>query len=224
MAILVGVIVAVPICAIIYLSVSSLEKSSHHSKEIFGLTETITSAGSFIDEESGLKELAESLENAEAFPVLKRITNQNQQSLDVVVTGRTEEALHFLSLRDNRHYFYPINELIWKDQIFSKGLPIWVPKEGEFPLPRQLRDGVGRPLVTMIEGRSEHHVFFRTLAGGDLHAYPIHRLSPADRTFILGLPASREESGGAKTRIQLDGSRLEPSGPLNSSGRRLPTP
>lgn len=243
MAILVGMIVAVPLCAMIYLGVARLEHTARESirlrDSLSELSDQVTPVRTMLDEldpDGGDPEppSAETSPEPEpepelgngAFPVVKRLENQKRQALDVVVTGRSEEALHFLSLRDNRLYRYPIAGLSEPDQAFSAGLPVWESRGGTYPVARQLRDVVGRPLVTMIDGRSEREVFFRTLPEGERHRYPIHRLSPMDRYYVMSLPVSsgRDAGQGSGVPSSLGTGRLEPAEGLDRSGPLLPLP
>ncbi|MBL9153423.1 MAG: hypothetical protein JNK37_13095 [Verrucomicrobiales bacterium] len=240
MAILVGMIVAVPLCAMIYLGVARLEHTARESirlrDSLSELSDQVTPVRTMLDEldpdggemDGGSEPSTESQPKPEngAFPVVKRLENQKRQALDVVVTGRSEEALHFLSLRDNRLYRYPIAGLSERDQAFSAGLPVWESTAGNYPVARQLRDVVGRSLVTVIDGRSEREVFFRTLPEGERHSYPIHRLSPTDRHYVMSLPVSSGRDGGRSSGVpsSLGTGRLEPAEGLDPSGPLLPLP
>ncbi len=193
LAILMGLITAVPICAIIYLAVDRLEKSAGDMGELRGIVEElydVSIAGpemaAALDEgENGLPSVFR--RDSPSFPFARSLTNEASLSLDVVVTGRGDETLHFLSLRDNRSYQYPIDRLSEDDREFARGLPL-TRSGAVYPVVRRLTDRRHRSLVAVIVGRSQFEVVFQRLGEKRKHVYPINQLSDADRAFIHGLP------------------------------------
>lgn len=187
LAMFVGLLTAIPICSVIYFGVDRLEKAATQSKDLKESLSAILPLPDMVDVDTDLVPIRRGPD----FPFTREISNQDGRSLDVVVTGRGSDDLHFLSLRDNRSYRYPIAGLSGADQAFAEKLPVHEPGPDDFPVPRLLTNWQGRTLVTMIEGRSQFDVHFRTLPNSETYIYPISRLSQGDRNFIFGLPVNR---------------------------------
>jgi hypothetical protein len=221
MAMLVGLIAAIPICVLIYLGVSRLEQGARRSGEmrqtLQGISEMMNQVGLEPDSEAPPEPVA-------VFPFERSIANQADQRLDVIVTGRGGSDLFFLSLRDNRHYRYPIAGLSEADRQFSETLPLHAPELVAYPVTRQLADAAGRQLVAVIEGRTQFDVRFRVLRDGSRHTYPIGRLSPSDRAFVFGLPVTEAHPTGlhpAPERGRLETGELEPAPALQTHPPKL---
>lgn len=195
LAILMGLLTAVPICAMIYLAVDRLEKSADDMgtlreivEDLYDVSLDSPQMAAGLNDDAGLPSVFR--RDSTAFPFARSLTNENELSLDVVVTGRSDEGLHFLSLRDNRSYHYPIERLAPDDRAFARGLP--TTRAGAvYPVVRKLTDRHRRTLVAVIVGRSQFDVVFQRLGEEREHVYPINQLSDADRAFVFGLPTDR---------------------------------
>lgn len=199
LAILLGVITAIPICAVIYLGVDQLEKNVTRQGT---MRDAIREMGEYyrlpgIDDDGmddgqglvsggGFADLP--VVAPVRYPFARTLHNYSRRSLDVVITGRAGGTVQFLSLRDNLHYQYPIGGLSAEDRGFCETLPEAPHRTDYYPVVRLLTDDHGRSLVGIIEGRTQFDITFRELHSGARHTVYIGRLSPSDRAYVFGLP------------------------------------
>lgn len=178
-AALLGILICIPICFMVYSATEGLEsgvrKSNKFRKEFKDFTKLF---GIGIDESS--PELH--------YPVRRTITNNEGRALDVVITGRTREVVSIVSLRDNRNYQYPIESLSSSDAEFLRHLPIYDPKPRAFPVVKKLQTGSGSSIIVEITGRSQFELRYRNLESPRIKTIEINQLAPESRREAILLP------------------------------------
>lgn len=178
LAILVGLITAVPICAMIYIGVDRLEKSAPEMREL----RDMVVGGDFADPLGP---------EPDVFPIDRQIANQDDVSLDVIIYGKGDRDLFFFSHKHNRSFRYPIELLGKSDQRFAEKLPVYLPSNDGYPVIRRLTNRAGQSKLCLIEGRTAFDVIFRLVDEDREFVYPINRLSDDDRQFVFGLSVNR---------------------------------
>ena len=180
LAAILGLIIAIPICSIIYFGVTQLESGA---KKISAIR----------DEFQGFESLTMPLPlvSRNPYPQTRELTHSDGRTLNVVITGRTQDEVNFLSLRDNNRYGYPIGNLSARDRDFIHDLPIENTTQASYPIYRQLQNFEGTTINTIIDGRSKFDVFFRLVSSNKAYRYSIQQLSPTDRDFVFSLEINR---------------------------------
>ena len=181
LSIIVGLLCAIPICGVIYLGVGRLEKGAPKLREFQEMVSDLPIVSLETEEPSPFDES----------PIKRRLTNYEGRQLDTIITGRSEEMIHFFAFPHNRNYDYPITKLSSADRAFATSLPLSPVADSAYPALRTLTDNQGRAKLAVIEGRTQFDLFFRVFEESERHSFPISRLSPQDRDFVFSLPASR---------------------------------
>ncbi|MCB1063003.1 MAG: hypothetical protein KDN20_08800 [Verrucomicrobiae bacterium] len=181
LSIIVGLFCAIPICGVIYLGVDRLEKSAPKLREFQEIVSDIPIVSMETEPPSPFDES----------PIKRRLTNYEGRQLDTIITGRSEEMIHFFAFPHNRNYDYPITQLSSADRAFATSLPLSTAEESAYPVLRMLTDHRGRSKLAVIEGRTQFDLFFHVFEERERHTFPISRLSPRDRDFVFSLPVDR---------------------------------
>ena len=77
-----------------------------------------------------------------------------------------------------------------EDSKFVLTLPIAQADLWGYPIHRRLTNADGRTLDTVINGRSQGHVYFRSLRDQRNYTFPIRKLSSRDRNLLTSLPVT----------------------------------
>jgi len=125
-----------------------------------------------------------------SFPLDYNITDAQGKPARVRLDGRTENIVKYTLLADGREYYLPLNSFTPADQKFLQMLPTNLAIE--FPLSYVLTVQSGESLDARILGRNADSVNFQ-LADGKTYNYPLAKLSPASREFLLLLPANEAD-------------------------------
>lgn len=182
-SIVLGMILAIPLCMGIYVAVDRLESQAEDIGEVRQML-----TGDFGFDFSGVGDI-----DSPSFPFERRLKDQQERTLDTVVLGRTENSVRFLSKKDGWHYNFPIEKLSSEDAEFLQRIrPNLAAEDAKYPVIRRLTNDEGNSLVAVIHGRSSFDLFLRKYeeSGSEL-IYPINKLSRPDRTFVFGLPVNR---------------------------------
>ena len=106
----------------------------------------------------------------------------------MTITGRTKDEIQFRTRPDQLNYSYEIKNLSPEDREFALALPVEQTRSWGYPIHRRLTHSDGRTLDTVINGRSQAEIYFRSLRDQRNYRYSIGMLSSADKKLIFSLP------------------------------------
>jgi hypothetical protein len=180
-AAIVGVIIMIPVCALIYQSVGTFETGIFFKKRVKDEVEKISKVYGILDDSDPLS----------VYPIPRRLTNVDGRIIESVITGKFGETLKFLSLANNRNYEYSINHLSEKDMEFIRSLPEYDKSPDSYPVIRKITLNGKGSFVAKIEGRSQFDFDYSTIEHSEVQRAAINNLSPEDRQFLFRLPNTK---------------------------------
>ena len=190
-AVVFGILISIPICLLMYFSMDQIGRGARNAAELRDSLEELQVFVSDREHREAEPPIFESelFEHGSAtFPISRKIANKEGRTRDVTITGRTRDELQFRTRPDHLNYSYAIKNLSPEDREFALALPLEQIDSWGYPIHRRLTHSDGRTLDTVINGRSEAEIHFRSLRDQRNYKYSIGRLSSADKKLIFTLP------------------------------------
>lgn len=186
-AIFVGLLLLIPLCALIYKGFNGLERGASSAKDLRELRDFANNVGDFEKAARGFFGSNGEFMPELAYPVQRALENSEGKKLECLVLGRNSSDVFILSTRDNRHYNYPVSSLSEQDRTFVMNLPVYQKSPRAYPVARILRLTDGGRIAAEILERDQFELTYRLIGEYQHRILSINKLIDQDRKFVYGL-------------------------------------